>query len=109
MKRILTTTLLGLHVFANKAHAVALANPLGQNKVDPNQIIGNIIKSGLSFLGIVALVMFLYGGLQMFFSRGDDKKIKQGRDTIIWAAIGLVVIFSSYALVSYVLAFITTL
>ena len=111
MKYFLTTTSLFLFGLIAKVSAAGLQNPLGDNvaNLNPNIIIGKIIQTGLGLLGAVALVMFLKGGLDIFLSQGDMSKIKRGRNTIIWGAIGLVVIFASYALVSYVLAFIKTI
>jgi hypothetical protein len=34
---------------------------------------------------------------------GNDKQVEKGRNILTWAIIGLVVIFSSYSLVSFIL------
>ena len=34
---------------------------------------------------------------------GNEKKVAQGRDILMWAAIGLVIIFTSYAAVRFVI------
>ena len=36
-------------------------------------------------------------------SAGNAQRIEKGRETLTWAAIGLVVIFASYALVNLIL------
>lgn len=77
-----------------------LENPLGEVSVPG--LIGNIIKVVLGFTGAIALLMFIYGGLTWMTSGGNQNKIKQGKDTLIWATIGLLVIFSSYAILKYV-------
>jgi len=46
--------------------------------------------------------MFVYGGLIWLTSGGTPDKIKKGMDVLLWAAIGLVVIFASYTLVDFV-------
>jgi len=67
------------------------------------ELIGSIIKTALGIVGALALLMFVFGGLTWLTSGGSPDKIKKGRDILIWAVIGLVVIFASYTLVDFVL------
>lgn len=75
---------------------------------DPRIILGNIIKAAMGFIGAVALVLFMYGGLTIMISRGSSESIKKGRSIMVWAAIGIIVIFSSYSIVSFVISKIPT-
>ena len=77
-------------------------NPLG-NQVDIPLIAGDIIKKVLGIIGSVALVIFLYGGIQWMIATGDDTRVKKGLDTMIWAGLGLVIIFGSYVAVQFLL------
>ena len=76
-----------------------------EKKPDPTiqQIIGSAIKVFLGIVGSVALVMFFYGGYLWLISGGSSDKIKKGKDTLIWATIGLIVIFGSGILVRTVI------
>lgn len=74
-----------------------LVNPLGSILSIP-QLVGKIISIGLGFLGSLALLMFVYGGFLWMTSRGDANQIKKGTGTLLWAAIGIVFVFSSYSL-----------
>ena len=87
------------------AGTVTLTDPLGLNGKDGSVeiIIGRVINAVLGFTGTIALIMFIYGGFTMMFSAGAAEKIKKGRDILIWASIGLAVIFSAYGLVQFVL------
>lgn len=76
--------------------ATCLANPLSVSS--PQALIGKVINAVLGVVGSLALLMFVYGGLIWMTSSGNPEKIKQGRGIIVWAAIGLAIIFSSYAL-----------
>lgn len=82
---------------SNANGSISLTNPLGSIN-SPQALIGKIITSVLGIVGSLALLMFVYGGLIWMTSSGNQEKVKQGRDTLMWAAIGLVVIFSAYAL-----------
>ena len=97
----ITLSCLPLVVFGAK-----LNNPLGQD--DLKVIIGRIINYILGFSGTLALLMFIWGGFTWMTSGGAEAKIKSGKDTLIWATIGLVVIFSAYALVKTLIIGITS-
>jgi len=101
------TKLFSLLSYASHAYAVVLTNPLGAGSSDPNVIIGNIIKGLLGVVGTAALVLFIYGGVLMMISAGDSGKVTKGRDTMVWAAIGIAVIFASYSITSYVLGIVS--
>ena len=80
---------------------VCLDNPLGEN-VTPEIFIGKIILAVLGIVGSLALVMFIYGGLTWMTASGNSEKVEKGKNIIIWAVIGLAVIFMSYAMVRFV-------
>lgn len=79
-----------------------LPNPLGK-LTDPREIIGNVIKAMLGITGSLALLVFIFGGFTWVTSAGNEEKIRKGKDMILWAALGLVVIFASYAMVRFVI------
>jgi hypothetical protein len=81
--------------------SVCLNNPLGET--DPNILIGKVIRAVLGLVGSLALVMFIYGGFTWMTAAGSSEKVTKGKNIIIWATIGLIVIFSAYALVKFVL------
>ncbi|MEK7122336.1 MAG: hypothetical protein AAB855_00610, partial [Patescibacteria group bacterium] len=56
-----------------------------------------------SVIGVVALVMFIYGGVLWMTAFREEQRIKKGWDTMIWAALGLITIFGSYIAVDFVL------
>jgi hypothetical protein len=85
--------------------AASLTNPIGVD--DPRDIIGNVIKAMLGIAGSLALLFFIYGGLMWVMAGGSDEKIKKGKDMIMWASLGLAVIFLSYALVRFVISALT--
>lgn len=64
-------------------------------------ILGRIIQVVLAFLGIVAIIIIIYAGLRYMRSDGDEAKIEKAKKTIIMATIGLVIMFSSFAIVTF--------
>lgn len=52
--------------------------------------------------GVIAVVVIIIAGITMTMSQGDSGKVKAARDTILYAAIGLVVVALSRAIVFFV-------
>lgn len=78
-----------------------LENPLpGVNS--PEALIGKVIKAIMGIVGSIALVMFIYGGFVWMMAGGNSQAVDKGKSILMWAAVGLIVIFSSYALVQFV-------
>jgi len=87
------------------AGTVSLENPLTGTSDEPNinLIIGKAINGVLGVVGSIALVMVIYGGLTWMLAAGNQQRVQKGKDILIWAVVGLVVIFSAYALVRFLL------
>ena len=62
----------------------------------------NIIRAILGIVGALALFMFIYGGMIWMTSGGNTSRIEKGKETLIWATIGLFIIFASYAILSFI-------
>jgi len=65
--------------------------------------VGTILDQVFGILGIIALCLVVYSGIQYILSLGKSDKAKKALNYMIWAAIGLAVIFTSYAIVKFVL------
>lgn len=85
----------------NKGSTVTLPNPIGVD--DPRIIVGNVIRLILGLVGSLALIFFIYGGLMWMTSAGNSDQVTKGRDTLVWATLGLIVIFASYTGVAFIL------
>ena len=92
--------------------SVALNNPLTSDgkalKGGVPELIGRIINAVLGIVGSLALLMFVFGGLLWMTAAGKEDKITQGKNVLIWATLGLVVIFASYAVVRLLLTSLGT-
>ncbi len=67
------------------------------------EIIAEIIKYALSFLGLIFLILTLYGGFLWMTAGGNDDKISQSKSIVINGVIGLVIILSAYSITYFVL------
>lgn len=84
------------------SNTVKLDNPL-PNVTSPQVLIGNIIKAAMGIIGSLALAMFIFGGVLWMTSAGNAERVTKGKQTIIWATIGMIVIFAAYAVVNFII------
>lgn len=76
-------------------------NPLGMS-TSIETLIGKIIKSILGIVGTIAFAMFIYSGFLWMVSAGNSDNIQKAQHILVWSTLGIAVIFSSYAIVSFV-------
>lgn len=65
-------------------------------------LIANVIKGALGIIGSLALVMIIYAGFTWMLSGGNSEKWESARKNIVSVAIGLIVVFSAYAILNFV-------
>jgi hypothetical protein len=85
------------------AASVPLKNPLGTSTDSVQKVTGGIINSILGIIGSIALLMFIYGGFTWLTSGGSAENVKKGKEIIVWAVIGLAIVFLSYGLVTFLI------
>lgn len=66
-------------------------------------IVGSIIASALSFLGVLFLILIIYGGFIYMTAGGSETKVQFAKKIIVNAFIGLVIILASYAITYFVI------
>ncbi len=81
-------------------------NELGQAG-DLETTVKNVINIILYVIGIVAVVMMIFGGFQYITSAGDAAKVTKAKNTILYGVVGLVIAILAYAIVNYVLGSLT--
>src|SRR3989338_121448 len=66
-----------------------------------------IYRIMISFVGIGALIMLLYGGMVWMMSRGDDQKIQQGKEIMSRTFFGMMLVLSSWIIVNTIIIAVT--
>jgi hypothetical protein len=79
----------------------AAFRPLGDTTLQG--IIGRVIKFILGLTGVIALVMVTYGGFLWMTAAGSSDNISKAKSILLWSILGIVLIFSAYALVDLVI------
>lgn len=67
-----------------------------------SSIIGKGVSAFLGILGIVFIILVLYGGYTYMNARGEEEKVKKGIATIRMAIIGLIIVVGAYAIWFYI-------
>ena len=120
MKQItktLTQTLTGLGALlclsTSRVLASALSVQEGANAARaegmPTEVIGDngvfsrLTNTILLVVGLISVIMLVYGGLRYILSGGDSKKVTDAKNTILYAIIGLIISLLAFAIVNFVL------
>lgn len=56
----------------------------------------------LGFIGILLVAIIIYAGFIIIVSQGEEDELTKGRTMIVYAIIGVVIIFLSYTIVGFI-------
>lgn len=62
----------------------------------------NIILLTYVIMTLIALLFLIFGGIKYVTSGGDKTKVQGARNTLVYALIGLVIIFLSYFIINLI-------
>ncbi len=66
------------------------------------EMIGQLINVALGLLGMVLLVLVIYGGYLWMTAGGNSEQVDKAKKIITNAVVGLVIIMASYAIANFV-------
>ena len=69
-----------------------------------DQIITNVVNIFSVVVGVVAVIMIIYGGFRYITSGGDSGNVTNAKNTILYALVGLVIVALSQFIVKFVLS-----
>lgn len=106
MQRLTSLFLIAVSIFSLPIAAVAdsgtpyLINPI--KCPDFLCLAIQIIRFLLAGVAVFSTAMFIYGGYLFLTSAGNAEQVKKGKETLLWASLGIVVILSSWVVLQYV-------
>ena len=65
--------------------------------------INSIIQILLGFLGILAVIIILWGGFMWMTAAGDESKVDKAKKLIISGIVGIVIILAAYIIANFVI------
>jgi hypothetical protein len=72
-----------------------------------NNLIHTIVNLLSAVVGIVAVIMIIFGGLRYITSGGNDSSVTGAKNTILYAIIGLIIVALAQVLVRFTLNKVT--
>ncbi len=85
----------------NVGHNVNTVGDNGDKNLTGN--ITSIVNGVIAVLGIVAVLIIIFGGIQYMTSSGDAGKVKKAKDTILYGVIGLIICVLAFAITNFVI------
>lgn len=81
----------------------AFASGTGLAQGNLTETIASLIRTAMGFLGVIAVIITLYGGFLWMTAAGNDDKVKQAKKVMISGIIGLIIVVAAYSLASFVI------
>lgn len=73
------------------------------DKNSVSKIISLVINGFLALVGIIFLILMIYGGYLWMMAKGNDEQVKKAQGLIQTAIIGLIIVIGAYAITNFVL------
>ena len=83
--------------------AACEASTPDSTKSSVNNIINTIINVFSWVVGVVAVIMVIFGGFRYVTAAGNETKTKAAKDTILFALIGIIIVALAQTIVKYVI------
>lgn len=96
----------------NPTSELCVGYTAGSNTVDNNanpviKVIKAVINILLYAAGVLSVIYVMFGGFKYITSSGDPQKAASGRQTLLYALVGLVVVIIAVPLVSFAFSKLT--
>ncbi len=99
------------NILDNQAHAEGAADLIQKGADSTGQkdsrSAGDLAKDFVNIMlfavGILAVIMIIWGGIRYVLSGGDSGAVSSAKKTILYAVVGLIVAILAYAIVNFVI------
>lgn len=81
-----------------------IAGESGVKKTDVGTVMGTVIATALSLVGIIFLALMVYAGYLWMTARGESSQIEKAQEIIKASLIGIVIVLSAYAITAFVMS-----
>lgn len=78
----------------------AVTNPL--DTVSIPVVVGRIVRAVLLIIGSILLLVIIYGGFTWMSAAGNESKVAKGRKTLVWAVLGVIVVFLGWIITGFI-------
>lgn len=102
----------GTYNFANESGLNLTGKEAGYDPSltpEPELMIGKIIQTILSFVGVIFLALMIFGGITWLTAQGDSQKVTKAKGIIEESIVGIIIIIIAYAVSSFLIGRFTPL
>jgi len=85
-----------------------LSEQSGLGLQDPRETVAKVINIILGFLGIIAVVLILFGGFMWMTAAGSEEKIGTAKKIMSAGVIGLVIVLAAFGIARFVISSMIT-
>jgi hypothetical protein len=78
------------------------------SSVNVQSIVDTIINVFSWVVGVISVIMIIFGGFKYITSSGSSEKVGSAKNTIIYALVGLIIVALAQVIVHFVLTKVTT-
>ncbi len=68
-------------------------------------LVGNVLATAMTFIGIAAFVMFLIGSFRYMTAGANTKGVESGKNAFSFAVLGIVVALASFVILRFITSF----
>lgn len=76
----------------------------GYANTDIAAVIGNVVLTLLTLLGVVFIVLIVFAGFRWMLAQGEEQKITEARNLILHSIIGLLIVLAAYAISYFIIS-----
>lgn len=98
-----TSRVLASALSVQEGAEAARADGMPAELIGDNGVFSRLTNTILLIVGLISVIMLVYGGLRYILSGGDSKKVTDAKNTILYAIIGLIISLLAFAIVNFVL------
>lgn len=116
---IITVFILGISAFSLKSDAIDFTPDLLSADVShflddgdkcagciedtsPRESIMRIVNYFLTFLGLIASLMFIYAGVRLIIGAGDEDSVTNMKNILIYSIVGIMLVLLSFTIVRWI-------
>jgi len=105
-------TILALSIFLLLLPLVAFAQDWMNNFLinqpylvnrDPVQLIFDIVRYVLGFLGVIAVIVIIIGGFMWMTAAGNEEKVAKAKKVLVQGIIGLAIVMLAFVIATFVI------
>ena len=101
--RVMASGMADLKNPAQAGAEMARGNGMPAELIGVNGVFTQIVNTILYAVGIISVIMLIYGGFRYVISGGNSSKVTDAKNTIMYAIIGLIIALLAYAIVNFVI------